>query len=268
MRFNADILIRYMSNAPLALAFERSLECQIYSRKAFARPILDLGCGDGTFANVLFAERIDAGIDPDSRELKRARELGSYVELIRCVGTAVPKRNGSYRTVLSNSVIEHIPDLRSALAEVHRLLAQGGRFYFTAPSDQFARYTIVSQIADAVGLPRVAARYRGFYNEFWKHFHSYPLENWKELAREAGFGIDESFTFDPKWVCLLNDFLVLFSLPCFLTKRILNRWTILPSLRKLLLYPVYLAAKRVLRGADRTDKGGLVFMALVKGESR
>jgi len=31
----------------MALAIERSLECELLSQQSFSRPILDLGCSDG-----------------------------------------------------------------------------------------------------------------------------------------------------------------------------------------------------------------------------
>jgi SAM-dependent methyltransferase len=264
MKYNEDILLRYISNAPLALAFERSLECKIYATHNLARPMLDLGCGDGTFANTLFAEKVDTGADPDSRELQRARELGVHTELIQCVGSSIPKPDGSYNTVISNSVMEHIPNLPPVLDEVHRVLAPRGLFCFTAPSEHFDQYTVANQVLMAVGLHRLAARYRRFYNRFWRHYNFYHLRGWEDLAREAGFEIKEAFTFDPMPICLLNDFLVPFSLPCYIMKRIINRWTICPSLRRLLLFPIYLLARRLLAGADRAEPGGLVFMALTK----
>ena len=81
--FRSDFLANYTACAPLALAFERTLECRILSQQRFERPILDLGCGDGLFARVLFAEPIDTGVDPSEQELRKADRTGLYQELIR-----------------------------------------------------------------------------------------------------------------------------------------------------------------------------------------
>lgn len=264
MRFNDDILLRYMSMAPLALAFERTLECQIYTRLVFARPVLDLGCGEGLFAKILFDEKVDTGVDPNPRELERARQLDVYDELIRCAGDAVPKPDGSYNTVFSNSVLEHIPDLGPVLQEVNRLLAPGGRFYLTVPSNSFDQYTVINQLLVAAGLPRLATRYRRFYNTFWKHHHCYSLETWEASARQSGFEVVESYTYDPRRICLLNDFLVPFAFPAFLTKRLTNRWVLFPSVRQKMVYPLYLLARHVLDGGDKAEQGGLVFITLTK----
>ena len=58
---------KYISKAPLALALERSFECHILSQNTYEHPILDLGCGDGIFASILFKDKIDVGIDPNKR---------------------------------------------------------------------------------------------------------------------------------------------------------------------------------------------------------
>jgi SAM-dependent methyltransferase len=264
MIFNRDFLRRYTLEAPLALAFERVVECRILSTMPFERPILDIGCGEGLFAKMLFAEKIDTGIDPNPREIERARELDAYHELIVCKGDAISKPGGHFRTIFSNSVVEHIPDLEPVLREAYRLLPPGGRLYLTVPSDRFDRYTVVNQVLSCAGLEKLAARFRSFYNRFWKHYHFHSLGDWENIARRAGFTVVTSHTYGPKSVCLLNDMLAPFGIAALITKRLFNRWTLFPALRRLLLYPVCLFAERILRGAARSERGGLVFLALTK----
>ena len=70
-------------------------------------------------------------------DIECARRRGSDKELIICPGHRIPKSDGSYRTIFSNSVLEHIPDLLPVLlGEANRLLAPGGRFYVTDPNRQ------------------------------------------------------------------------------------------------------------------------------------
>lgn len=264
MKVNSDFLEAYAAHAPLALAFERVLECRILSIQLFNHPILDIGCGEGLFAKILFADKIDTGIDPNSRELERARELDTYAELIECHGNAIPKPDGCYRTVISNSVIEHIPDFQSVLREAHRLLAPGGRLYLTVPSDKFDQYTWTSQTLSLVGLTALQRRFRNFYNRFWAHYHFYTPEQWAKMIEACGFQVIDLHSYGPKRACLMNDFLVLFSLPELVTKRLFNRWTLFPRLRRVLLAPVLAIVKSILSGAERCDKGGLVFLAARK----
>jgi SAM-dependent methyltransferase len=264
LKFNEKILERYLSLAPIPLAFERFLEARIYQRHGFRRPILDIGCGEGLFAKVVFGEKIDTGIDPNPRELERARAFKAYDELIECKGDAIAKPAGHYNTAFSNSVLEHIPDIEPVFREAHRLLAQGGKFYVTVPSHRFDEYSVVNQALCAIGLRRLAARYRSFFNSFWRHYHYYTPEGWSALAQRTGFNVTEIHTYGTKRICLLNDFLAPFSIISFVIKKASNRWVLLPGLRRLMMMPIVMAGHNWLEGGDTAGDGGLVFMEMTK----
>jgi SAM-dependent methyltransferase len=261
---NPDPLLDYLSMAPLPLAFERALEARIFSTLVFDRPVLDIGCGDGLFARIVFGERIDTGIDPNRRELQRASELGAYHELIECFGDAVPKPDGTYRTIFSNSVLEHIENLEPVIREAHRLLAPEGRLYVTVPTDRFERLTAINRTLEGLRLDNVARRYRRFYNTFWRHYHCLSPQGWLDLMRGCGFEVVAWHTYDPPSVCLLNDLLVPFSAPGALVKRVTNRWTLFPPVRRAVLRPVYRGVRRLLERGTRAEDGGLVFLSLRK----
>ena len=67
-----------------------------------------------------------------------------------------PETDGSYRTIFSNSVLEHIPDLLPVLVEQHRLLAPGGNFYVTIPTDRWERASLLARSLHALGLHEFA----------------------------------------------------------------------------------------------------------------
>jgi SAM-dependent methyltransferase len=264
LNFNKDLLGEYVSRAPLALAFERLIECRIYSRLVFESPVLDIGCGDGLHAKVLFADKVDTGIDPDRRELERAQTLGAYVELIACRGDSIPKPDGAYRTIFANSVLEHIPELMPVLKEAYRVLVPGGRFYFTVPSPDFERFTVINLTLEGLGLRGQSMRFRKFFNAFWAHHHTYSTDRWARLGREAGFEVVETYTFAPMRTCLLNTVLTPFAFPARLIKHATDRWTVFPRLRRILLPPLANLASPILQNAERAAGGGLVFVSLRK----
>ena len=263
---NQSPILDYLTLAPLPLAFERALEAQIFRGLAFERPVLDIGCGEGLFAKVVFMEPVDTGIDPNARELERAEALGAYSELIECFGDEIPKPDGAYRTIFSNSVLEHIPDLEPVLKEAYRLLAPGGRMYLTVPSDKFEHYAVGARVLDALGWDGQSRKYREFYNSFWAHYHCYSLEGWTELTEGCGFRLVEGYTYNPRALCLINDLLVPFSAPGLAIKKVTNRWTLLPALRRVYTWPVYRAMRGMLEQGIRADEGGLVFLSLMKPE--
>ena len=267
MKFNtAPILREYIACAPLPLAIERSIECRLYKGRAFERPILDVGCGEGLFAKILFAEPVDTGIDPDARELQYALELGAYSELIQCAGDAIPKPPGYFRTIFSNSVVEHIPELEPVLREVRRVLSEDGVFYFTAPSDMFERYSVLYQLCRRLGMKRLGDQYRAFFNRFWRHYHCYSLAQWTSMVERCGFRVLEAFTYNPAMVCLMNDALVPFSFPSFVAKRLTNRWFFFPTIRRAIAKLLAVILEGRLGGAERSQNGGLVFFALARAD--
>lgn len=261
MKFKNDVLLRYVSEAPLALAFERYLECSIYQELPLERPILDLGCGEGIFAHILFDEKIDTGIDPNPRELERAREYGGYSELIECFGNRIPKPDGSYYTVFSNSVLEHIPDLDPVLEEVRRILPIGGVFYFTVPSDNFDHYSVANGMLTSLGLKSLAQKFREAYDRFWKHYHFYPLNKWEDLIKSHGFEVTQSRLYDPKRICRMNDFLAPFGFYFFIIKKLTNRWVLLPGLRRVIMSLFVKQFEKFLENGHKSEEGGLVFVA-------
>jgi 2-polyprenyl-3-methyl-5-hydroxy-6-metoxy-1,4-benzoquinol methylase len=264
IKTNSDPIFDYIAMAPLALAFERIMECRILAKHSFERPVLDIGCGEGLFAKMLFMERLDTGIDPNQRELSRAREIGAYAELIQCKGDNIPKPDESYNTIMSNSVIEHIPDIRPILNEAHRLLKPNGRMYLTVPSDKFDQYTLGSQSLSFFGMQKLQQKFRSFFNRFWDHYHFYTPEGWAKIVTEAGYEVEGVHSYGPRKVCLMNDILVPFSILEFLTKKIFNRWTLFPELRRIILSPVVYLGRYILRGAETSDAGGMVFLSLKK----
>jgi SAM-dependent methyltransferase len=263
LRFNSNFLPNYTALAPLALAFERTLECRLLSEQAFVRPVLDMGCGDGIFAQILFTDAVDTGIDPDGNELAKARHTGRYQELVQCFGSEIPKPDGSYQTVFSNSVLEHIPSLEPVLAEIYRLLAPGGHFYFTVPADNFEIWSVVNQLLVRCGLQTASLKYRRFFNRFWRHYHAYPGSDWAALAVKAGFVVSEVARYDAPRIALGNDFLAPFAFPSKILSKLTGRWVVSSGLRSMIHAPLQPAFRKWL-STLRVDDGCLVFVKAVK----
>jgi SAM-dependent methyltransferase len=262
MRFHDNFLDRYVEAAPLALAIERWFECSILSQQKFERPILDVGCGDGVFASVLFAEPIDLGIDPDEKELARARQLGGYRELLPVRGDAIPRPAGSFKTIFSNSVLEHIEEVEPVLHEIKRLLAPDGTFYATVPSNLFDHYNWPYQALSTAGLHGPAERYRVFFDKFWRHYHYHTVDGWTRLFARCGFRVVDTQDYAPKAICLLNDFLAPFAAPSMMAKKLRGRWFLFPRVRRRYA-PLFAKAVQPFLDVDRDLRdGGILFFKL------
>lgn len=112
--------------------------------------VLDLGCGAGTdtlvAAQMVGPEGRVVGIDMTREMLAKARaataELGATnVELLEAEAERLPFPDASFDVVISNGVIDLIPDKDAVFAEIFRVLAPGGRI-------QVADVTIQSPVSE------------------------------------------------------------------------------------------------------------------------
>ena len=98
--------------------------------------VLDLGCGAGT--DLLIAAQMAGpagrviGVDMTAAMLQRARasatEMGlANVELHESLIEALPIEDASVDVVISNGVIDLVPDKDAVLDEIDRVLRPGGR---------------------------------------------------------------------------------------------------------------------------------------------
>lgn len=139
-----DLLPRFLQAYPFqpATGVWRSVEVAALINQGI--PLgrgLDVGCGDGLLTGIideqLKGRRTWVGIDPDPAEIALAEGTGLYEHCFVAGGGSLPLESASFDFALSNSVLEHIPDLRPVLLEVARILKPGGQFIFTVPSDNF-----------------------------------------------------------------------------------------------------------------------------------
>lgn len=105
-------------------------------RLAPGERVLDLGSGAGTdslIAAQMVGERGSVtGIDMTPEMLAKARaaaaEMGAAnVEFVESEAEQLPFGNESFDVIVSNGVIDLIPDKDAVFAELHRVLVPGGR---------------------------------------------------------------------------------------------------------------------------------------------
>jgi len=108
----------------------RKLE-EFASRYAQGR-LIDLGCGARPYEKI-FAPYIDSYFGVDSRETAEAHYGESTKADLYADCTDTKLESGSFDTLLSTQVIEHIYDHRKYIAECRRLLRAGGIGIFTIP---------------------------------------------------------------------------------------------------------------------------------------
>ncbi len=173
---------------------------------------VDIGCGDGELARVVFdayepRPRV-IGVEPDPRDCALARASGAY-EAVHCVsGDAIPVAAASMDFVFSNSTLEHIRDLEPVVAEAARVLRTGGEFVFTVPSEQFHACLRGGGFV-AMLARRRGQKYPALIDERLAHHRYLSPDEWTRLLRAHGFADVRSDRYFPRaavrgWESLSN----------------------------------------------------------------
>jgi SAM-dependent methyltransferase len=186
-----DLLWRQLKSLPAFRALLRAVEARFYAYIPLPEPTLDVGCGDGHFAQMTFPGRtVAAGIDPWWGPLRKAVRTGQYGLPVQALGDRLPFAEDHFASAFSNSVLEHIPDIQSVLNEVSRVLRPGARFVITTPSHHFTEYLGGAAFFERLRLGGLAGRYRAFFNAISRHAHTDSPETWAGRLAEAGFAVE------------------------------------------------------------------------------
>ena len=98
---------------------------------------LDLGCGVG-WANRLAMTRgpaaLAVGLDFSGRALRMAQRTTPAASWVQGDGTALPFAPASFDRIFSFGSVEHFPDVRLGLRELHRALHADGRAVVVVPN--------------------------------------------------------------------------------------------------------------------------------------
>src|SRR5687767_2129104 len=160
-----DYFARQVREIPAFRALIRAIECRLFEEVGeLAEPVLDLGCGDGHFAAHAYKRQPTVGIDVGEANVREASERNVYQSLVVADASRMPFSDASFATVTSNCVIEHIPDVEAAMAEISRVLQPGGRLIFGVPSDRFSHMLLAPTLLRRASLAGPARAYADWFN--------------------------------------------------------------------------------------------------------
>lgn len=161
-----------------SLGLWRAAEIAALREHVFERPILDLGCGDGLITSLVLSQ-VEVGLDPDEKVLVHAARRGIYERLEAVAAENSCLADESIGTVISNSVLEHLPRIDAVLETVARVLRPGGRLIFTAPTEAFS---------DLLALP--LHRYSAWRNRQLCHLNLWSRECWAQHLQRVGLEVE------------------------------------------------------------------------------
>jgi len=232
-----DLLWRHLKDLPGFRALLRAVEARLYQDLfPLGEPVLDVGCGDGHFASVAFPRRLASGMDPAPGVLREARERGAYEVLAQALGNALPYADETFATVVSNSVLEHIPEVEPVLAEVARVLQSpvpsqgrpGGRFIFCVPGDHFTELLFFTEVFSSLRLEGLSRAYRRYFDRISRHHHCDGPRVWRDRLERAGFQPTATFYYFSKRAGHALDLGHYLGAPSLVVKKLFGRWILVP----------------------------------------
>lgn len=251
-----------LADATLPRLLIRGAECMLLSQVEFARPMLDVGSGDGSFADALFAEPVDVGLDPWRSQMLYSRRLRVYKDLVQAAGNPMPFQDGAFGSILSNSTLEHTQDPWAIIREMYRVARPGATCVITVPSEYFPKYLLGSSLLSSLRLDGPARLYGAFLNRVSRHVHIQPPEVWRKWLEDAGFEVAEWRYYFSARDTMLLDLSHYVSAPSIVTHALLKRWVLIPGKHRVLPYARVLAP--FAWPGDRKDSGAYIFFRCVK----
>jgi len=191
-------LVRYL---PMNLAVREIMRMRALAEyETLAMPMLDVGCGDGLFWEVLAKELIEGkakgleglvGIDINPHELDLASvRLSPVGGDVRAVDISDPEADlgARFKTILANCSLEHVPALEPALRNIRDFMTPDGDLFLVVPAP---RWTDTLAVKKGIGKlsARLAGMYAGLFDGFFQHHHLYPAWVWEQLLCGLGFDV-------------------------------------------------------------------------------
>jgi len=224
------ILRAHLREMPFHRVIMRSIEARILSKVHFPRPVLDVGCGDGHFASVLFPEGTDVGLDPGLSDLSEAGRRGVYRMVVGADSGDMPFCDAAFGSVFSNCVFEHIPEIERTISEIARVLRPGGVFATTLISQAFSELLTDERNWARLGLRRLHVTYLDWFNRKSIHYHFDPPEVWQRRFENAGLAVRRwRYYVSPEAARVFHRAHYV-SLPHLVARRLTGRWVPIPAL--------------------------------------
>ncbi|MBF0299334.1 MAG: class I SAM-dependent methyltransferase [Oligoflexia bacterium] len=147
---------------------------------------LEIGCGIGEhikYENLSPLQKKNyVGIDIRENMVEKFKHENKGMQAYVCdIQAKTMFEESSFDRIIAIHVLEHLPDLPSAIREIHRLIKKNGIFSIVIPCEGSFAYSIARKISSQRLFEK---RYKMDYDWWIKSEHlSYPDEIYNEIAK-------------------------------------------------------------------------------------
>jgi len=248
---------QYLENRPLFHAFMRPQEAMLFARyqKNLKSPILDFGCSDGFFSQIVFGKgKINVGLDLIGSRSQEAIKQNIYKRVINYDGNKIPFPDNYFGSIISNCVLEHIPNLNQSLREIYRILKPDGYFLTTVMTDKWEEYLFGKKILGNI--------YVQWMRKIQRHYHLLTMKQWNSQFINTNFRIVKTIGYLSKKTTQLNELFHYLSFPSFVFYKLFGCWVLWPNIftSKIIVERI----KKNIAQSVRTTESATVFFVLQK----
>lgn len=230
--FDQEDFEAYYRFSPAALALREAVRLSAVREIELPEPILDVGCGDGLFAQLAYPDRQIWGIDINATEVRRAQATDSYKTLICGDVRRVNLPGEFFGSAIANCSLEHVPDLPEALRNIRSSLKPGAVFVLIVPTPDWTRKLALPVLLRRLGLEEIGDAYGDALDAVFNHETLEDDSWWSERLAEADFETLEVRPIVSRATSWLFEMLLPSSTLGYLTKKVTGRWIVAPKLRK------------------------------------
>lgn len=249
---------KYLENRPMFMAIIRSQEAMLFQKynKFVKGKILDFGCGEGFFTELVFGKkRINVGLDLfNNKRVEEAKKENIYKKISLYNGNIIPYPDNNFNTVISNCVLEHIPNIDQALKEIRRVLKPNGFFLTSVMTNQWENNLFGSKI--------FGKKYINIMRKTQVHFNLFSNKKWQTYFKKACFKINSINGYLYKKSAFYLDVFHYLSIGSLISYKLFNKWILfnIPLLNKLKTQLI----KKIIVNENDLDKASALFFVLKK----
>lgn len=245
-----EYLSLYLAHRPFFLSLIRAKEAELFARyMPLSHPVLDVGCGDGFFASTVF-HTLDVGLDVENSRVDQAKLQDVYRSIQTYDGKRMPFPSRKFATVISNCVLEHIPNLDEVTKEMYRVLKPGGSCIVSVMAKPWEDNLFGSLI--------MGNSYTQWMQKKQMHINVYTSEQWSEVFHSAGFRIEKQIGYLSPAACRFIDIAHYLSLPSLLSYVLWKKWVLFSYLSR--IYPIERLSRIIGPDVDSKISGAIFFV--------
>lgn len=182
------------------LSLWRAWEYAAYQKFNLDGRVLDVGCGDGRYFQLIWPKITRAvGVDMDPAVVVLAQNSGIYEAVHQTMANAIPERSACCDHAFANCSLEHMDHLDAVLREICRCVKPGGMLICSVVTNRFVEWAMLSKLVRMAGYAGAADSLQRQYEDYHHLANPLPVHEWQKAFRRAGFATETHIPIIPSY---------------------------------------------------------------------